>query len=331
MAYAIFVLILCFGLAAGAPPRDSNLDYKWEEWKMKHNKIYSTEEPLRRAIWEENVKMIKLHNEKNGLESSFTMDVNGFADSTGEEYRKSLHDIPVPAALSMREAYKHLVSNLPASKNWVKEGYVTPVRNQGKCGSCWAFTAIGAIEGQMFSKTGNLTSLSVQNLIDCSKPQGNNGCVSGYAYNAFEYVQKNGVEAEETYPYEEKEGPCRYSRENASAYVTSFVALPQNELYLLIAVAAIGPVAAAVDASHDSFRFYSGGIYHEPNCSSYYVNHAVLVVGYGFIGSERNGNEYWLIKNSWGKGWGIDGYMMLSRGRNNHCGIASQASYPDVF
>ncbi|OBS79927.1 hypothetical protein A6R68_21870, partial [Neotoma lepida] len=175
----------------------------------------------------------------------------------------------------------------------------------GKCGSCWAFAAAGAIEGQMFNKTGKVTPLSVQNLVDCSKPQGNNGCASGNTYNAFQYVLHNGgVEAEATYPYERREWKCRYRPERSAAKIKAFIILPESEDALMDAVANKGPVAVSIDAFHDSFLFYKSviivllllvsvvtvrcpgishqlpfyflGIYHEPNCSSSVVNHAVL-------------------------------------------------------
>ncbi|XP_052012973.1 cathepsin J isoform X2 [Apodemus sylvaticus] len=333
MTPAVFLLILGFGVASGAPARDPNLDAEWHNWKNKYAKSYSPEEELKRAVWEENMKMIKLHNRENGLgKNSFTMEMNAFADVTGEEFRKSMSNILIPAALTDPSVQKQVSLGLPSFKDWRKEGYVTPVRNQGACGSCWAFAAAGAIEGQMFSKTGILTPLSVQNLLDCSQTVGNKGCISGTAHQAFKYVLNNkGLEAEATYPYEEKEGPCRYNSENASANITDFVNLPPAEVYLWVAVASIGPVSAAIDASHDSFRYYSGGIYHEPNCSSNFVNHAILVVGYGFEGNETDGNYYWLIKNSWGEEWGMNGYMKIAKDHNNHCGIASLASFPNIF
>ncbi|XP_075827040.1 cathepsin J-like isoform X1 [Microtus pennsylvanicus] len=334
MTPAIFLTILCLGVVSAAPALDPSLDDEWQEWKMKYEKSYSSleEEAQKRAVWEENMKMIKMHNGENGLgKNGFTMEMNAFGDMTHKEYRKMMTDIPVPAAM-YEESDQGGLRNLPKFKDWRREGYVTPVRNQGNCGSCWAFAAAGAIEGQMFWRTGNLTPLSVQNLLDCSKPQGNDGCKDGAAYNAFQYVLRNkGLEAEATYPYEGREGPCRYNPKNSKAYITEPVTLPPYEMYLLVAVASIGPVSAAIDASHDSFRFYSGGIYHEPNCSSYVTNHAVLVVGYGFDGNETDGNNYWLIKNSWGENWGINGYMKIAKDRNNHCSIASQASFPNIF
>ncbi|XP_036044490.1 cathepsin J-like isoform X1 [Onychomys torridus] len=334
MMPALFLVILCFGVASGAPALDPSLDAEWQQWKIKYGKSYILEEEAqKRAVWEKNMKMIKMHNDENGLgKNSFTMEMNAFGDMTAEEYRKLITDIPVPAAMTVKSVKESLATEFPNFLDWRKKGYVTPVRNQGKCGSCWAFAATGAIEGQMFWRTGNLTPLSVQNLIDCSKPQGNNGCNNGTAYNAYKYVLDNkGLEAEATYPYEAKEGPCRYRPENSSAYIIDFVSIPANEDYLLVAVANIGPISAAVDASHESFRFYNGGIYYEPKCRSYSVNHAVLVVGYGSEGNETDGENYWMIKNSWGTEWGIDGYMKIAKDRNNHCAIASYAAYPDIF
>ncbi|XP_021071402.1 cathepsin J isoform X1 [Mus pahari] len=334
MTSTVLLVILCLGVASGAPAHDPKLDTKWKDWKTKHAKSYNPkEEALRRSVWEENMRMIKLHNRENRLgKNDFTMKMNEFGDLTGEEFRKSMDNILIPAAVTDPHAQNHVSIGLPDYKDWREEGYVTPVRNQGSCRSCWAFAAVGAIEGQMFWKTGNLTALSVQNLLDCSKAEGNKGCRSGTAHQAFQYVLKNkGLEAEATYPYEGKEGPCRYRSENASANITDVVNLPPNEIYLWVAVAAIGPVSAAVDASHDSFRFYNTGIYHEPNCSSHFVNHAVLVVGYGSEGDVKDANNYWLIKNSWGEEWGMNGYMKIAKDRNNHCGIASLASYPNIF
>ncbi|XP_051050488.1 cathepsin Q [Phodopus roborovskii] len=317
----------------GASALDPNLDDEWKEWKMKYGKSYSLEEEaLRRAVWEENMKMIKHHNGKDGLgKNGYTMEINELGDMTDEEFKDTMIGSPMKKHNTGRGLWKRSLGGLPKSVNWRKKGYVTPVRRQGKCSACWAFSVTGAIEGQVFQKTGKLTPLSVQNLLDCSKPHGNNGCDTGNTYNAFQYVLHNGgVEAEATYPYEGKDGPCRYDPKNLSAKIKTFLALPEHEDILMDAVATKGPIAAGVDTSHNSFRFYKEGIYHEPNCSSDTVNHAVLVVGYGFEGNETDGKNYWLIKNSWGKKWGMRGYMKIAKDQNNHCGIASFAQYPIV-
>ncbi|KAH0504881.1 Cathepsin Q [Microtus ochrogaster] len=246
-----------------------------------------------------NLKFIKHHNGENALgKNDYTMKMNAFGDMTDEEFKKIMVNFPMQTHKRGKGIWKRALSGLPKFVDWRKEGYVTPVRYQGNCGSCWAFAAAGAIEGQMYKKTGKLIPLSVQNLVDCSKPHGNNGCDWGNTYFAFRYVLHNGgVEAEATYRYKGKEGPCRYNPQNASAKIVSFMELLEFEDILMDVVAAEGPVAAAIDALHDSFKFYSEGIYYEPNCSQYNLSHAVLVVGYGYDGTETDGKKYWTIKS----------------------------------
>ncbi|XP_008831323.1 cathepsin M-like [Nannospalax galili] len=334
MTPVAFLTILCLGVVSAARSLDPSLDAEWEEWKTNYEKTYSPDEEVqKRAVWEENMKLIKQHNEEHDQgEHGFTMEMNAFGDMTSEEFKETMINRPVSNLRKGKRIQKRLaLDDFPKKMDWRKKGYVTPVQYQGRCSSCWAFSAVGAIEGQMFERTGKLVQLSVQNLVDCSQPQGNLGCHGGTVAGAFQYVKDNGgLESEETYPYERKVGPCRYSPENATANVTDFMILPVGEDVLTIAVATIGPIPVAIDASHDSFRFYKTGIYFESNCSNISVSHSVLVVGYGFEGEESNGNKYWLVKNSWGRRWGIKGYMKLARDQNNHCAISSAASYPIV-
>ncbi|XP_059513094.1 procathepsin L-like isoform X2 [Myotis daubentonii] len=183
----------------------------------------------------------------------------------------------------------------------------------------------------MFRKTGRLISLSEQNLVDCSQAQGNEGCNGGLMDNAFQYVKSNGgLDSEESYPYQATVGPCRYRPEDSVANDTGFVDIPEQESALMKAVATMGPISVAIDASHLSFQFYKDGIYYEPLCSSVHLHHAVLVVGYGFEGEDSSNSTYWIVKKSWGEGWGQNGYIKMAKDRNNHCGIATAASYPTV-
>ena len=218
--------------------------------------------------------------------------------------------------------------DLPEEVDWRAHGAVTDVKDQGRCGSCWAFSTTGSLEGQHFRKTGKLVSLSEQNLVDCSFKFGNKGCGGGLMDNAFRYIKANGgIDTEQSYPYDGVEEQCHYNPRNIGATDKGFVDITSgDEESLKAAVATKGPVSVAIDASHPTFQFYSTGIYNEPECNPQMLDHGVLVVGYGSIQE----GDYWTVKNSWSTKWGDQGYIKMSRNKNNQCGIASVASYPVV-
>ncbi|XP_046905539.1 procathepsin L isoform X2 [Hypomesus transpacificus] len=205
-------------------------------------------------------------------------------------------------------------------------GLVTEVKDQGYCGSCWAFSTTGAIEGQIFKKTGQQLSLSEQNLVDCSKPYGTYGCSGAWMANAYDYVVSNGLQSTSTYPYTSVDTqPCFYDNHQSVAHISDYRFIPKGDVQALAnAVATIGPITIALDADHPSFLFYSSGIYEEQGCNPNNLSHAVLLVGYGSEG----GKDYWIIKNSWGTGWGEGGFMRMIRNGSNTCGISSYAIYP---
>lgn len=327
----IALLALFVVAAATSVPFDPVLDEHWENFKRSFGKTYSgREEVARRFIWEQNVAKIMHHNLKADVGLfSYKRGLNEYADMSHEEFVRIFNGFRRSNFQSNASIWLPPSNvQLPDKVDWRDEGLVTPVKNQGQCGSCWAFSTTGSLEGQHKKKTGELVSLSEQNLVDCSGAEGNNGCEGGLMDNAFEYIKINkGIDTEDSYPYEARDGTCHFKKSSVGATCTGYVDIPTgDEDALKKAVATVGPVSVAIDASHESFQLYNSGIYDEPECSSEALDHGVLVVGYG----TEDGSDYWLVKNSWGPTWGISGYLKMSRNKNNQCGIATQASYPLV-
>ncbi|XP_039606733.1 procathepsin L-like [Polypterus senegalus] len=334
MEHHIFFLMLLF-VASGHLIQDPSLDDHWEAWKESYQKTYKDKgyELSRRLIWEKNFHMIEEHNLKFSKgQSTFEMGINHLGDMTNEEINSMLNRFRIPDdnRNNFTDAKYTEPSDYQSSRgvNWVKKGYVTNVRDQGHCGSCWAFSATGALEGLLKKTTGKLVELSPQNLMDCSTDFGNHGCNGGYITRAFKYVMSNnGIDSEKSYPYKHKEGRCRYHLSGRAATCNSYKTIPWgSEKALQRAVASVGPVSVCIDASQSSFHYYKKGIYYEPLCSSQKINHAVLLVGY----DNENDFDYWLVKNSWGTDWGNQGYIQMIRNRNNNCGISCLASYPTM-
>ncbi|XP_045636882.1 procathepsin L-like [Ursus americanus] len=330
---SLFLAGLCLGIASAAPQFDQSLDARWTRWKAANGKLYTKdEEEWRRAVWEKNMKMIDQHNEEYRQgKHSFMLAMNAFGDLTNEEFKQVMNGLKIQKHKEGNMFQLLPFAETPSSLDWREKGYVTPVKDQGQCGSCWAFSATGALEGQMFRKTGKLVSLSEQNLVDCSRAEGNAGCNGGLMDNAFQYVKDNGgLDSEESYPYRAQDGHCKYKPEQSAANDTGFTDIHQDEESLVLSVATVGPISVAIDASLDTFRFYYKGIYYDPNCSSEDLDHGVLVVGYGSDEREVENKNYWIVKNSWGTQWGMQGYILMAKDRGNHCGIATSASFPVV-
>ncbi|XP_014292798.1 digestive cysteine proteinase 2 isoform X1 [Halyomorpha halys] len=321
-----YLIIFLFAATTCAIPLE-----EWNLFKAKYRKRYETkaEEQKRMKIFLKKKQMIEEHNEnyKNGFET-YHMTMNRFGDMTENELKEkaniSYHKNNQCGVFikSMR------LKNIPDNVDWRQKGAVTPVQNQGNCWSSWAFSGIGSLEGQQFKKTNKLVQLSVQNLLDCSKAYGNLGCSGGRAAYAFNYIRDNGgVDLEEFYPYEGNDGSCRFKSAYVGAEDSGYTNIPRgDEDALEEAVASVGPIAVTVDGSQSSFAHYSGGVYYSENCSKELVNHSMLVVGYGV----EKGQEYWLVKNSFGTDWGEAGYIKMAKNKNNNCGIASEGSYPLV-
>jgi len=328
----IALLLVGFIAIGLALPIDSDLDSEWEAYTAFHGKKYeASENGLRRLIWEENLKRVALHNLEATLgKHTYTLAMNEFADLSGEEFAKIvlgscvINKKNATGATFLKSDY----IQIPASVDWRDKNMVTPVKDQKQCGSCWAFSTTGSLEGQHSKKTGKLVSLSEQQLVDCSGRFGNFGCGGGLMDNAFKYIKANGgIDTEASYPYEARDGHCRFNKDTIGATCAGFTDIPEgDEAALTQAIAAVGPISVAIDASHFSFQLYHQGVYYERRCSSTRLDHGVLAVGYG----TEDGEDFYLVKNSWGKTWGQKGYINMARNRKNNCGIATSASYPLV-
>jgi cathepsin L len=302
-------------------------DASWTAWKLKYGKTYlsAAEDSARQAIFNKNVAYINKHNARTDV--TFTLGMNQFGDLTNAEFQAT-YLRPFNASKRNGLAYQMPNSVDPTSVDWRTQGYVTPIKDQGQCGSCWSFSTTGSFEGAHFKSTGKLVSFSEQNLVDCSGSEGNQGCNGGLMDYAFEYVIKNkGLDTEASYPYTARDGTCKYNPANSGGTLSKYVDVTAgSEAALQSAVATVGPISVAIDASHNSFQFYKSGIYNEPLCSSKNLDHGVLAVGYGATA----GKNYWIVKNSWGTSWGNAGYIEMTKDKRNQCGIATAASYPIV-
>ncbi|XP_012255914.2 cathepsin L [Athalia rosae] len=336
------VLILLVAIVA-VSQAVSFFDLVLEEWgtfKITHKKQYdnAVEEKFRMKIFMENKHKVAKHNAKYEMGLvSYKLKLNKYGDMLHHEFVSTLNGFNKTGNLLKKTLSRPVGATfiepanveIPNTVDWRKNGAVTGVKDQGHCGSCWAFSTTGSLEGQHFRKSGVLVSLSEQNLVDCSTKYGNNGCNGGLMDQGFQYIKDNkGIDTEKSYPYKAEDDVCQYNPRNSGATDVGFVDVPQaDEKKLRAALATIGPISVAIDASHESFQFYSEGVYYEPECSQDDLDHGVLAVGYG---TDEKGQDYWLVKNSWGETWGDKGYIKMARNRDNHCGIASSASYPLV-
>jgi len=330
-------IALAFAGAAAAKTYDADVQH-FKEWMGTHGKAYETdvEELARFKVFKDNLAYINSHNQK--ADKTYKLGLNHLADMTNEEYRQYVSRSGAPPKRNGSTFLAPGFNFNPYSVDWRKEGYVTPVKNQGHCGSCWAFSTVASLEGQYAKKYGKgalpLHGFSEQQLVDCAGSFGNMGCDGGEMDFGFEYIKSlgaKGLDTEASYPYTAADGVCKASSGSSArpaAIVTGHVDVTSgSEADLETAAATVGPMAVAIDASHMSFQFYKSGIYNEPACSTSQLDHGVTVVGYGVL----NGKNYWIVKNSWGiNSWGEEGYIWMSKDDNNQCGIATSASYPLV-
>jgi C1A family cysteine protease len=288
--------------------------------------------------WESNDHFIEDVNFRN---LTYKLGHNQFSGMDSNDFRKYLGYSNLESSNLRRRKTSTLdqqinVYDLPSSINWVEKGAVTPVKDQGQCGSCWSFSTTGALEGAYYNKYGNLQSFSEQQLVDCDNFKNggrDHGCNGGLMDNAFAWISKNGgLCIENDYPYisgnTETSGTCKQSCETVSdSKIVSFVDVTTSSDLDMMQAIASQPVSIAIEADQREFQLYKSGVF-TATCGTN-LDHGVLVVGYG----SDDGSDYYLVKNSWGESWGQDGYILLGRGSqyNNgdgQCGLLLQGSYP---
>ncbi|CDP07460.1 unnamed protein product [Coffea canephora] len=307
----------------------------FENWCKQHGKTYPSEEEkqYRLRVFEDNYDYVTKHNSL--ANSTYTLSLNAFADLTHHEFKAKYLGFSASAdgLIRLNRGSSSIGASgavgkydIPSSLDWRNKGAVTNVKDQGSCGACWAFSATGAIEGINEIVTGSLVSLSEQELIDCDRSY-NNGCNGGLMDYTYEFVVKNGgIDTEQDYPFKGRDGTCNSNKlKRRVVSIDGYIDVPANNEQELLQAVAAQPVSVGICGSERGFQLYSGGIFTGPCSTS--LDHAVLIVGY----DSKNGADYWIVKNSWGTSWGINGYIHIIRNSGNSagvCGINMMASYP---
>ncbi|KAJ3699301.1 hypothetical protein LUZ61_003006 [Rhynchospora tenuis] len=331
---AALLFVLVFGLLNRAPisvaVADDPLLPTFEKWMSDYGQVYAslTEKLHRFQVFKDNFQSIESMKNQPGL--TYTVGLNKFADLTNQEFlqRYANYKTGSVSKVSTPFMYANLTS-IPTSIDWRTLGAVTPIKDQGNCGSCWAFSAVASMEGINKIKTGNLISLSEQELVDCDTTC--HGCSGGYEYYAFDWVAKNGgITTEANYPYISGTTKGKFKCDTTktsdhAATITGYQFVTTYSESALANAVANQPVSIAIDASGSAFQFYSGGIFTGP-CGTT-LDHAVTAVGYDSL----NGVNYWIVKNSWGTSWGEAGYIRMQKdisSTSGLCGLAMEPSYP---
>ncbi|XP_051123203.1 vignain-like [Andrographis paniculata] len=323
----------CFDFHEKELESEGRLWDMYERWRSHHTVSRSLDEKHRRFnVFKANAHYVHSFNKKD---KPYKLKLNKFADMTNHEFRSMYagsrikhHRMAVKGGLRGNGTFMYEnVQSIPPSVDWRKKGSVTPVKDQGQCGSCWAFSTIVAVEGINHIRTNNLVSLSEQELVDCDTEQ-NQGCNGGLMDIAFDFIQKKGgITTEKNYPYLGVDGKCDVKKENSPAVsIDGHENVPSNNEEALLKAVANQPVSVAIDAGGSNFQFYDEGVL-TGECGTE-LDHGVAIVGYG---TTVDGTKYWIVKNSWGPEWGENGYIRMQRGveaEEGLCGIAMEASYP---
>jgi cathepsin L len=321
-------ILLLVSLVLVAAYTENEYQSAFSTWMHKHAKSYTgVEFQTRYSIFRSNMDFVRDWNAGN---TGTVLGMTHLADLTNAEYQKIYLGTKVDATARLATAtVTKATDTYNATVDWRNKNVVTGIKNQGQCGSCWSFSTTGSTEGAHALPTGNLVSLSEQNLVDCSSAYGNEGCNDGLMDNAFKYIIANkGIDTEASYPYQGVQGTCQYNAANSGATISSYTDVTSGSETALATAVTQQPVSVAIDASHTSFQLYTSGIYHDIFCSSTKLDHGVLAVGFGTDTTDNR--NYWIVKNSWGTTWGMAGFIYMSKDRNNNCGIATAASFPTV-
>lgn len=336
MTCSVAVLCALVGTVVSRPVDLETIKREFDAFVKSHSRHYkdAAEKNARFDAFQDNYRFIEAENAKG---NPYTLGINDFADVTTEDFVVTHLGLRQPVTNRWGElphlgTHEYSGQALPQSVDWVAKGAVTPVKNQKQCGSCWAFSSTGSLEGAWQIATGNLVSLSEQQLVDCAKKFGEDGCNGGEMDGAFSYAEQAPMCTESSYPYQAKDGTCVESSCTVGlpeGGVVGFKDVKARSVEALMEAVAQQPVSIAIEADQRAFQLYQGGVL-DATCGSK-LDHGVLLVGYGVDGE----TAYWKVKNSWGPTWGEEGYIRLLRNGPEktgpgECGLESQPSYPVV-
>ncbi|XP_026317244.1 cathepsin L1-like [Hyposmocoma kahamanoa] len=316
----------------GMPLHKDVPDSHWQEYKKVYKKQYTSRchEKSALSTWKENLRKVIEHN-RLFLDGklTFSLNLNHFGDLGEADYFKNIlkliDTVPLfdPAEDHHRSAFRRNAHvRVPRKVDWRARGFKPKLEEQWHCGACYAFAVTHALQAQLYRKHGDWRELSPQQIVDCSYTDGNMGCDGGSLRAALRYVTREGLTSELHYPYIGKKGFCHYNRLFKHVKPRRWAMLPfGDEAAMERALATIGPLAVAINAAPFTFQLYRSGIYDDPFCIPWELNHAMLLVGYT--------RQYWILLNWWGKNWGEDGYIRIRRGFNR-CGVANMAAYVEL-